>query len=410
MRSKISAVIFDTKKDNDYSKVKTSFYKENEDFDLRVVNSGDATEEKLLSILSSMKGFDSIITIGENPYIEFLNRMPFYIRKKWYHFDRFNAEAITDSIIGTLSVNINRKDTNFPLFSIFTCAYKTDKEKALRLYNSLLKQTYKEWDWWIIDDSPYPYESYFKKIKDPRIHIIKNENTHGNIGFNKHVIGMACDGDYLVEVDHDDELTSDCLLLLKKAFDTYPDIGFAYSYAREEVGGETIFYGDYFALGLGKTEECGIEDKKMLIPITPDVNVLSIHHVVSLPNHVRCWKAETYRELGGHNVDLSILDDQDILTRTLLKYKACKIPKILYIQHEGERSEGERGGTSTQTVRFYEICRLGYILRDKYDKEIHEAFLKWGLEDPYWDENEKRSKIFDGVKPNTVNINYVLDI
>ena len=221
---------------------------------------------------------------------------------------------------------------------------------------------------------------------------------------------MACDGDYLVEVDHDDELTSDCLLLLKKAFNTYPDIGFAYSYAREEVGGETIFYGDYFALGLGKTEECGIEDKKMLIPITPDVNVLSIRHIVGLPNHVRCWKAEAYRELGGHNVDLSILDDQDLLTRTLLKYKACKIPKILYIQHEGERSEGERGGTSTQTVRFDEICRLGYILRDKYDKEIHETFLKWGLEDPYWDENEKRSKIFDGVKPNTVNINYVLDI
>ena len=59
-----------------------NFIYENEDFDLRVVNSGDATEEKLLSILSSMKGFDSIITIGENPYIEFLNRMPFYIRKK----------------------------------------------------------------------------------------------------------------------------------------------------------------------------------------------------------------------------------------------------------------------------------------------------------------------------------------
>ena len=99
MRNKISAVIFDTKKDSNYSEVKTSFYKENEDFDLRIVNSRDATEEKLLSILSSMKGFDSIITIGENPYIKFLNGMPFYIRKKWYHFDEFNAEAITDSII-----------------------------------------------------------------------------------------------------------------------------------------------------------------------------------------------------------------------------------------------------------------------------------------------------------------------
>ena len=43
MRHKISAVIFDTKKENDYSKVKTSFYKETEDFDLRVVNRDDAT-------------------------------------------------------------------------------------------------------------------------------------------------------------------------------------------------------------------------------------------------------------------------------------------------------------------------------------------------------------------------------
>ena len=133
MRHKISAVIFDTKKGNDYSKVKTSFYKETEDFDLRIIDSSDATEEKLLSILSAMKGFDSIITIGNNPYIEFLNGMSFYIRKKWYHFDEFDAEAIANSIIGTLSVNINRKDENYPLFSIFTCAYKTDKEKATRL-------------------------------------------------------------------------------------------------------------------------------------------------------------------------------------------------------------------------------------------------------------------------------------
>lgn len=412
MRKKIAAIIFDTEKNNhNYSKITTNFYKENEEIDISVIDKKTATEYDLLTALYHHRGFDSIITIGgDNPFINEMNKMPFFIRKKWYHFDNFDSDAIVSSIVATFCTNITRKEKDFPLFSIFTCAYKTDSIKAERLYNSLLRQTYKEWDWWIIDDTPFPYESFFNKIKDPRIHIIRNVTTHRNIGYNKHIIAMACDGDYLVEVDHDDELTFDCLELLKKAFDTYPDCGFAYSHAREEVGGETIYYGDNFALGLGKTEECGIENEKMVIPITPDVNVLSIRHIVALPNHVRCWKASAYRELGGHNIELSILDDQDLLTRTLLNYKACKISKILYIQHEGEASNGnDRGGSSTQSQRFGEIQRTGWILRQAYDKTIHDFFIQKGIEDPYWDEDEGRS-ILDGVKPNTISINYVLEV
>lgn len=411
MRNKLSAIIFDIEKEkHDYKKIKTCFYGKEEPIDVKVIDSTNVTLGNLLLILYEHRGYDAIITIGNNPFIEILNTLPFYFRKKWWHFELFDADAITNSIVATFETNIGRKDDNFPLFSIFTCAYKTTKEQALRLYNSLLKQTYNEWDWWIIDDTPYPYESYFIKIKDPRIHIIRNVTIHGNIGFNKHVIGMACDGDYFVEVDHDDELSCDCLEYLKKAFDTYPDIGFAYSYAREECGGETIFYGDYFALGLGKTEECDFEGQKMQIPISSDVNCLSIRHIVGLPNHVRCWKAETYHELCGHNIDISVLDDQELLTRTLLKYKSCKIPKILYIQHEGERSEDNaRGGTSTQTVRFDEIRRLGPILKEKYDKQIHDRFIEMGLKDPYW-MDEGYSNIFDGVKPVTININYTLEI
>ena len=65
----------------------------------------------------------------------------------------------------------------------------------------------------------------------------------------------------------------------------------------------------------------------MVVPITPDINALSIRHIVAEPNHVRCWKKEFYHKIGGHNIELSVLDDMDLLIRTFYMVKMCKIPK-----------------------------------------------------------------------------------
>ena len=75
-----------------------------------------------------------------------------------------------------------------------------------------------------------------KGFNDPRITIIQNVTNHGNIGFNKHTIAMMCNGDFLVEVDHDDELTFDCLEKLHDAFIKYPDTDFVYSLTAEFKG------------------------------------------------------------------------------------------------------------------------------------------------------------------------------
>jgi sRNA-binding carbon storage regulator CsrA len=200
---------------------------------------------------------------------------------------------------------------------------------------------------------------------------------------------------------------------LKKAFNTYSDCDFVYSYAYEEIGGHSIWYGDNFALGLGKYEEHDILGEKIVIPITADVNALSIRHIVGAPNHVRCWKKEFYHKIGGHNKELSVLDDLDILIRTFLNGKMCKIPKVLYIQHEGEDRGSRVHGDTTQSKRFNEILRLGCVLKDKYDEEIHNRLLELGVEDPYWtvfENGYEGSIIHDGVKEGTVTLNYTLDI
>ena len=409
MKNKISAIIIDPNKDqHNYTGIKTSYNlnKNDQTFDLKVYKNTENWTEKL----NDNRGFDCIITIGEGIDYRPLNEMSFEYRKKWVHLDTFNNEYISDCIINVFSNNIGRSNKDSQVFSIFTCAYNTKPEFVKRLYNSLCNQTYKNWNWWIIDDSSVGKVNYFSRIKDSRIHIIKNVTEHGNIGFNKHLIASIADGDYLVEVDHDDELTPDCLELLKKAFDTYPDCDFVYSYALEEIGGRSVYYGDNFALGLGTYENHEVNGLIYNIPTTANVNALSIRHIVAAPNHVRCWKKEFYHKIGGHNTELSVLDDLEILIRTFLHGKMCKIPKVLYIQHEGDDPGNDRrNGSTTQSKRFDEIQRLGIVLKNRYDRDIHERLLSLGVGDPYWDDEFGYSKIHNGPLPGTVDLNYTLE-
>lgn len=81
-----------------------------------------------------------------------------------------------------------------------------------------------------------------------------------------------CSGSYIVEVDHDDELTSDCLQTLYMAFKTYPDAGFAYSHTCEMNQDGPSDYGDGWGLMHGTTRTEMLDGKELLIAVTPHIN------------------------------------------------------------------------------------------------------------------------------------------
>lgn len=367
------------------------------------------SSKNILKELNKHKTIDLIVSIGENIEFSPLSSMSFEYRKKWVHFDDFKEENIVEALISTFMANIDRDRGNDKLFSIFTCAFNTPKNVLERLYSSLVAQTYKNWNWWVLDDSNGAgmASEYLEKFHDPRIFVIKNVTNHGTIGFNKHVIASAADGDYLVEIDHDDEITPDCLELLKKAFEEYPDADFVFSHAFEEMDGIPVIYTGDFGLGQGyySTETVnGITYNNM--PMTPDVNALTLRHIVGLPNHVRCWKKEFYHKIGGHNMELAVLDDMDLLIRTFLYGKMCKVDKILYIQHEGSSDDNNGRGSTTQGARFNEILRVGVLLRWKYDRQIHERLLELGYDDIIWNEEKGYSEIRI-IKDEIPRINYL---
>lgn len=410
MRNRISVIVIDPNyQKHEYVELKSPDYGEYAEkyYDIKVLD----TDKNILKEINNFNYFDSLISIGDiNQYTE-LFKLPFEYRKKWCHYDEFNIDIINNTIINTFKYNINRTDNPIN-FSFFTCTYKTGEKKLKRLYKSLIKQTYKEWNWFIIDDSPNDDTvNLINSLEDPRITVIKNVTRHGNIGFNKHTIAMMCDGDYLIEIDHDDEVTNDCLECLKNAFEKYPDAKFAYSLCVEySVKGDEkipITYGKGWGWGEGKTTSRNIDGKLITFSESPNINPYSIRTIYAQPNHLRCWERKFYHEIGGHNTDLSVLDDMDLLIRTFLKTKMIKIDKVLYFQYEEGGTRGSSENNNTQSARFAEIQRTTWILKEKYDLEVHNRILELGFKDDPWDENSNNSILWKQHTPNQEIMNYI---
>ena len=93
--------------------------------------------------------------------------------------------------------------------------------------------------------------------------------------------------------------------------------------------------------------------------------------------------------IGGHNKDLHVADDYEIIVRTFLKTRMIRVPKLCYFQYVSN---------TAQAVRNKDIQRHVRSIRIHYDKMIHERFLELGCEDFIWDE-KKGSSDFDHPNP-----------
>jgi len=304
--------------------------------------------------------------------------------------DQLNGDLVYDFYVNTL-------EQYNPTVSIFSPAHNTF-EKFDRCYGSVINQSYENWEWVILDDSPdrKNYEYIEKKIgNDPRIKLYKANRKDSMVGSTKRQAASLCNGQYLLELDHDDELHYMALEYVVSAFKRYPDAGFCYSNCAEvfETGGSVV-YGPTFAMHQGLHFPYTYKGVEMMGADTP-INASTMRHIVGVPNHLRCWERETYFRIGRHNNKLAIVDDYELLIRTFLETKIVQIPEVLYIQYMNA------GGNNTQEPRRAEIQRLVDRLQKKYDLDIHNRVLELGGEDWLWDENTQTSLTW--INPPTIN-------
>lgn len=249
--------------------------------------------------------------------------------------------------------------------SVITPTFETSPTALARTWASLKRQTFANWHWVVWDDSHSNnvWQQLWGFAADERYRIEAHRSmvpTGGNIGLVKHRLGMVATGDIIVELDHDDELTEDCLEGVVTAFDD-PDVGFVYSdWCEINAQGQSCRYPDGWAFGYGSDywdEEHGVWAMR-----APEVNQTTLRHIVSMPNHVRAWRSSVYRKLGGHNPSLPVADDYELCVRTCLATKIVHIPKMLYKQHIGP--------TTAQRSRNAQIQALVKQISKQYSPQI----------------------------------------
>jgi len=211
--------------------------------------------------------------------------------------------------------------------------HNTPPQVLARTWASLKNQTHTDWTWWVYDDSSNDdtWRHLWGLCADERFRVVplRGMGNNGVIGEVKRRLMMAADGDVLVELDHDDELTADCLAEVNQVMET-EDAGFVYSdWCEINTAGEWCRYPDGWAFGYGGQYQV---DGRWVMR-APEINGTTMSHIVSVPNHVRAWRAHVYRELGGHDATLPVADDYELLVRTFLHTNMRHIPKLLYKQH-----------------------------------------------------------------------------
>ena len=261
-------------------------------------------------------------------------------------------------------------------FSIISPSHK-NTPYLQELYESLCAQTYENWEWVLWLNGKFKRSKLSPEIEnDERVKIYECTEKNPNVGFHKNKAFHLGSGDVVVEVDHDDMITPDCLEELNKAYQD-ESVGFVFS--------DVAVYDDNF---VPYNEQHGwsyyfyeFRGKNLYVMNSWRPTSQSLAYIWYAPDHVRSWRKSVYEEIGGHNVDLSICDDHELMIRTYLKTKMYHIKKPLYIYRVyGENTYLQRNADiQTKTVDLYKEYAYQLAEKDADDRGLLKVDIGGGL-------------------------------
>ena len=395
---------------NDEPSLKSHVVNEWESSDLDARYSKDDKE-----IVNSIVSFKpDIILTRSDDYSEFKNitKLPESIRNKWANITNEYAGDLGHIAYDLAMNNILNHSTleNGSMISFFTPIYNTG-DSLKNTYQSLANQTYSNWEWVLVNDSTDGGKTLkvAEEIasKDPRVKVYDfREKSGGCIGEVKWRACSMARGYILAELDHDDWIVSTCAEDLHNAAQAHSDCGMFYGDAAELFENyESNRYPDGWGFGYGSYRVENYNGLDLHVANTPNINPLTIRHIVGVPNHIRAFRRSVYFEVGGHNRELTVADDYELIVRMFLKTKICKIPKLTYIQflYSNER------GRNTHDLSRADIQRRVRTIAEYYHKDIYDRFTEMGLEDYVYLNNKNTPSLVEprfGKNENKINIIY----
>ena len=200
-----------------------------------------------------------------------------------------------------------------PLLSVVMPVYQAPERWLRKALDSVLTQHYPDWELCVSDDaSPSPHvrtvlQEY--QQRDPRIKVVFRARN-GHISESSNSALEVASGDYMVLLDHDDELHPEALLLVAETLGRHPDAQLLYS-DEDKIDEDGRRFDAYFKADWNYDLFLG-------------QNCISHLGIYALP---------LVREIGGFRKGLEGSQDWDLALRCIERIRPeqiVHIPRVLY--------------------------------------------------------------------------------
>jgi hypothetical protein len=219
---------------------------------------------------------------------------------------------------------------------------------------SLLRQTFVDWEWIVLLNG---HTEWTPSRNDERVRVVSDDDVQG-VGAAKRKACSLATGEYLVELDHDDLLTSDALMEVAAAFEADPEVGFVYSHfaqINEDGSRCESRFNEVMGWHYHDVEIDGVSYLQCdsMAPLPSNVS-----YIWFAPNHVRAFRKSVYEDVGGYNAALTVLDDQDLISRLYQVTEFHLIDKCLYLQRIHDTNTQKQPETNAfiqgETIKMYD--------------------------------------------------------
>lgn len=225
---------------------------------------------------------------------------------EWYNLTKPTGEELE-----------TQRQTIFPYqpkLSIVIPAYKTPEKYLREMLDSILHQTYGNWEVCVVNGSPKGEGRTVEKVmrqyeeKDGRFHY-KNLGENLGISGNTNAAIEMADGDFIVLADHDDTLPEHALFEVAAAINDHPRCDVIYSDEDKlDMDGGALF------------------DPHFKPDFNPDL-LTSVNYIC----HLFVVKRELLERVGGFRHEYDGAQDYDFIFRcTEAATEIRHIPKVLY--------------------------------------------------------------------------------
>jgi glycosyltransferase involved in cell wall biosynthesis len=205
------------------------------------------------------------------------------------------------------------------MLSLITPTHKPDY--LVETYHSLRLQSLQDWEWVIV---PNGKTAKIPEVitRDPRVRVIDGGRGLHNIGALKRLACDSASGHAFVELDHDDLLVPGrSLQCIAEQFEQ--GAGFVYSdtavfrYSRNKA--QTTFMPYTYSAQHGwQNYPISIYGRNLKATACFEITPRSLAEIFYSPDHVRCWSRKAYYEAGGHNPELPVCDDHELMIKTYI--------------------------------------------------------------------------------------------